>query len=242
MTNLQRKIANSKEDLTKSTDSILESRDNKIFKFNPNEFRNKVSRDMVALSYFDAEFNGISENLKIVYGNLKGIGEELNIPISESLFKVELVPETKDTITTKMKSRLKADLTTKFIQPFNSKKLQTMYEPEIKNIVENSVGSNLELESDVITYAIFESVVTNFVKDVVYGKHGEQLIREYISKTNDEYFNTFDNNFRDKFNLINEKCQEISEALSPTLFKRITAVVGEAPKDIEVGISRKLNK
>ena len=223
-----------------NTDSILENK-SKLFKFNQSAFKNKMSRDLVALSYFENEFKGVSSNLETIYENLKGIGEELNIPISESLFKLSFGKETRENITSKMKSILRADLTNNFIIPFNNNKLENIHESEIKILVENAITSNVNVEGDAITYAIFESVVADFLKTVVFGRHGEDLIHETIETTNKEYFDTFENNFKDKFSTIQEHCQIVAEKIAPTLYGRVSAVTGSKPNDVVVGLSRKLH-
>ncbi len=202
-------------------------------RFNKDSFRDKMTLDLTALSVFDNQVKVVHENISKAYENLMGICEELDVTVGESSAKLLYATNSKANIQESFKRKLHSHLDVNFIRPFNTGKLVDERQTEVENIVESiaqtqdSTFSRDGLE-DVLTYAIFEQSVIDFMRQLIVRPELDDYIQESIKTTRQDYFDTFENNFKDKYEELLEQVAIIGAEIAPILLlNKVESVTGE---------------
>jgi hypothetical protein len=242
LSNLQKLIANhailNKTPVQESTTKTVPMR----HRFNKDSFRDKMTLDLTALSVFDNQVRAVHENITSAYENLKGICEELDVTVGESSMKLLYATNSKANIQESFKRKLHSHLDVNFIRPFNSGKIVDERQSEVENIVESIAKTEnstyKEGLEDVLTYAIFEQTVIDFVKNLIVRPELDDYIQESIKSTRQDYFDTFENNFKDKYEELLEQVATIGIEIAPILYERVESVVGEKPNKVIKGVSK----
>lgn len=199
--------------------------------YNTDAFAQKTQNDILffgevfkKFAIEESEFNQLKEYLKDTYILAKELYEECNIQPLASLTKFRskniLQNLSENEIVYEQYKKFSKDLEKYYIKPLTEGSINTIYENESTKIVNVVLSTENPLDPEIAkSYAIFESVLGDVLKDFILPNDNIISMTKYASKQSPEYFNVFERNIKHIKDELNEALKGLTCCLAVKMFK-----------------------
>ena len=211
--------------------------------YNTDAFAQKTQNDILFFGELfkkfaleESEFNVLRDHLKETYILAKELYEECNIQPLASHTKLRskaiLQNLSENDIVYHQYKKFSKDLNKDFITPLTECSINTIYENESTKIVNAILSTDNSLDPEIAkSYAIFESVLGDVLKDFIIPNDNVISMTKYASKQSPEYFNVFERNIKQIKDELNETLKNLTCCLAVNMFKSGIQFAKEFDKD-----------
>ena len=211
--------------------------------YNTDAFAQKTQNDILFFGELfkkfaleESEFNVLRDHLKETYILAKELYEECNIQPLASHTKLRskaiLQNLSENDIVYHQYKKFSKDLNKDFITPLTEGSINTIYENESTKIVNAILSTDNSLDPEIAkSYAIFESVLGDVLKDFIIPKDNIIGMVKYASNQRPEYFNVFERNIKQIKDELNETLKNLTCCLAVNMFKSGIQFAKEFNKD-----------
>lgn len=199
--------------------------------YNTDAFAQKTQNDILffgevfkKFSIEENEFNQLKEYLKDTYILAKELYEECNIQPLASITKLRskniLQNISENEIIYEQYKKFAKNIEKDYIKPLTEGSINTIYESESTKIVNAILSTDNPLDPEIAkSYAIFESVLGEVLKDFIIPNDNIISMTKYASKQSPEYFNVFERNIKHIKDELNESLKGLTCCLAVKMFK-----------------------
>lgn len=199
--------------------------------YNTDAFAQKTQNDILFFGELfkkfaleESEFNVLRDHLKETYILAKELYEECNIQPLASHTKLRskaiLQNLSENDIVYHQYKKFSKDLNKDFITPLTEGSINTIYENESTKIVNAILSTDNSLDPEIAkSYAIFESVLGDVLKDFIIPKDNIIGMVKYASNQSPEYFNVFERNIKHIKDELNDSLKSLTCCLAVKMFK-----------------------
>ena len=199
--------------------------------YNTDAFAQKTQNDILFFGELfkkfaleESEFNVLRDHLKETYILAKELYEECNIQPLASHTKLRskaiLQNLSENDIVYHQYKKFSKDLNKDFITPLTEGSINTIYENESTKIVNAILSTDNSLDPEIAkSYAIFESVLGEVLKDFIIPKDNVIGMVKYASNQSPEYFNVFERNIKHIKDELNDSLKSLTCCLAVKMFK-----------------------
>lgn len=199
--------------------------------YNTDSFAQKAQNDILffgevfkKFSIEENEFNQLKEHLKDTYILAKELYEECNIQPLASITKLRskniLQNISENEIIYEQYKKFAKNIEKDYIKPLTEGSINTIYENESAKIVNAILSTDNPLDPEIAkSYAIFESVLGEVLKDFIIPNDNVISMTKYASKQSPEYFNVFERNIKHIKDELNDSLKSLTCCLAVKMFK-----------------------